>query len=320
MPGWLGQRANLARMVKTMNSPAETVIPCGAPLLNGQNLAVQDIEQMLENLLEDGFVGVVELQLASVTAYFVLRDGTIVRALEADKRGNIQPRLPARLYSLLHQKASAETSVYVMSEGICSILASSFAFSEFMPSKRIAPKELKGVLSNIESQGLTGFMIAYGEGEPSILLFEDGHILTERFAERYGDIVCGAGMVSTTLDQVHQNGSQLLIRGEKAEEISARIEASNADLARIRPMSLKKASALFRSAEEVKLSEDVFREWGLDPKSQFEVELETADGRMFSYKCKSGSTRLGTRVEVHSNMLKTMGVSEGEMVNVRPQI
>lgn len=307
-------------MVTTMNSPAETVIPCGSPLLSNQSLAVSDVEQMLENLLEDAFVGVVELKLSSVTAYFVLRDKTIVRALEADRRGNIVPRLPARLYSLLHQKSTADVSVFVMSEAIASILAASFAFSDFMPSKRIAPKELKNVLSNIENQSLTGYMIASSNGKNSTLLFEDGHILTERFAERYGDIVCGAGLVSATLDEVHQNGSQLLVRGEKADEISERIEASNQDLARIRPMSLKKASALFRSAEEVKLSEDVFREWGLDPKSQFELEIETSDGRMFSYKCKSGSTRLGTRVEVHSNMLKTMGVSEGDMVNVRPMI
>jgi hypothetical protein len=281
-------------------------------------LPVADIEQMLENLLADEFVGIVQMKLASATGYFVLRNGRILRALEGTSRGTLVARLPARIYALLRQRSTAEVSTFVMSEAMVSVLSTAFAFTTFMPDKRIEKKELKSVLSTLDSNKLTGFMRVNGPQGFTYLLVDEGEILTERFAEGYGDIVCGPVQVSAVLDHVYENGSRISIRAEKVDAIDRKSEEVDLDLSRIRQLTLKKASALFRSAEEVKLSEDVFREWGVDTKATFEVELETADGRMFTYKCKSGSSRLGQRVEVHSNMLKDMGVGEGDLVNVRP--
>lgn len=273
---------------------------------------------MLENLLADRFAGLVQLRLSSGVGFFVLRDGNILRALESTSRGQLLARLPARIYGLMHQRATVEVSVYVLSESMISIFCSSFAFATMMPDKRIERRELKRVLSDLEDKRQTGFMRVVGPDGFAYLLIDDGVIVTERFAERYGDIVCGPAQVSAVLDHVHENGSRVFIRAEEGSEIARKTEAVNDDLGRIRQLTLKKASALFRSAEEVKLSEEVFREWGLDSKSQFEVELETTDGRMHKYKCRSGSSRLGNRVEVHSNMLKDMNANEGDLVNVRP--
>lgn len=304
----------------TLNGSTDDFLPRGNPLIENMTLMVSDIEQMLENLLEDDFVGIVQMRLSSATGFFVLGSGTILRALEASKRGVLVARLPARIYALLHQRTSAEVSTFVLSDSMAAVLSTAFAFTDFMPDKKIGRHELKNVLASLDSNGLTGYVRLAGPEGSKVLLVDEGSILTERFAESYGDIICGPSQVSAVLDHVHENGSRILVKAERAEEISKKIESVNLDLSRIRPLTLKKASALFRSSEEVKLSEDVFREWGLDPKSQFETELETADGRMFVYKCKSGSSRLGTRVEVHSNMLKEMSVAEGDLVNVRPII
>jgi hypothetical protein len=302
----------------TTNPGAELLLPRGNPLIENMTLAVADIEQMLENLLADEFVGVVQMKLASATGFFVLRNGRILRALEGTSRGVLLARLPARIYALLRQRSTAEVSTFVMSEAMVSVLSTAFAFTAFMPDKRIERKELKSVLSSLDSNKLTGFMRVTGPSGFTYLLVDEGEILTERFAEGYGDIVCGPVQVSAVLDHVYENGSRISIRAEKTDAIDRKSEEVDLDLSRIRQLTLKKASALFRSSEEVKLSEDVFREWGVDPKATFEVELETADGRMFTYKCKSGSSRLGQRVEVHSNMLKDMNVGEGDLVNVRP--
>lgn len=299
---------------------SEQLLPRGNPLLENMTLAVTDIEQMLENLLSEEFVGVVQMKLASATGFFVLRNGKILRALEGTARGALVARLPARIYALMRQRSTAEVSVFVMSEAMVSVLSTAFAFTAFMPDKRIDKKELKSVLSTLDSNKLTGFMRVVGPSGFTYLLVEDGEILTERFAEKYGEIVCGPIQVSALLDHVHENGSRISVRAEKTDAIDRKSEEVDLDLSRIRQLTLKKASALFRSAEEVKLSEDVFREWGVDTKATFEVELETADGRMFTYKCKSGNSRLGQRVEVHSNMLKDMSVNEGDLVNVRPII
>ena len=298
---------------------ADQLLPRGNPLIENMTLPVSDIEQMLENLLADEFVGVVQMKLAAATGFFVLRSGRILRALEGSNRGALVARLPARIYALLRQKSTAEVSTYVMSEAMVGVLATAFAFTPFMPEKKIEKKELKSVLSTLDSNKLTGFMRVMGpNNQPYYLLVDEGEILTERFAEGYGDIACGPILVSAVLDHVHENGSRISIRAEKTEAIDRKSEEVDMDLSRIRQLTLKKASALFRSSEEVKLSEDVFREWGVDIKATFEVELETADGRMFTYKCKSGNSRLGQRVEVHSNMLKDMSVGEGDLVNVRP--
>lgn len=297
---------------------AEQLLPRGNPLLENMTLPVADIEQMLENLLAEDFVGVVQMKLASATGFFVLRNGKILRALEGTTRGGLVARLPARIYALLRQRSTAEVSVFVMSETMASVLSTAFTFTAFMPDKRIDKKELKSVLSNLDSNKLTGYMRVVGPNGFTYLLVEEGEILTERFAENYGEIVCGPVQVSALLDHVHENGSRISVRAEKTEAIDRKSEEVDLDLSRIRQLTLKKASALFRSAEEVKLSEDVFREWGVDTKATFDVELETADGRMFTYKCKAGSSRLGQRVEVHSNMLKDMNVGEGDLVNVRP--
>ena len=283
------------------------------------NLPVQDVETMLENLLADRFAGLVQLRLSSsATGFFMLRDGNILRALESTSRGNLVARLPARIYGLMHQRPTVDVSVYVLSETMVSIYCSAFAFQTVIPDKRIERKELKRVLSNLEDKGQTGFMRVVGPEKMVYLLVDEGVIVTERFAESYGDIVCGPAQVSAVLDHVHENGSRILVRAEQSSEIAKRTESVNEDLGRIRQLTLKKASALFRSAEEVKLSEEVLKDWGLDAKAQFEVELETADGKMHKYKCRSGSSRLGNRVEVHSNMLKDMNVGEGDLVNIRP--
>lgn len=297
---------------------AEQLLPRGNPLLENMTLPVADIEQMLENLLAEEFVGIVQMKLASATGFFVLRNGKILRALEGTTRGGLVARLPARIYALLRQRSTAEVSVFVMSEAMASVLSTAFAFTAFMPDKRIDKRELKSVLSTLDSNKLTGFMRVVGPVGFTYLLVDEGEILTERFAENYGDIVCGPVQVSALLDHVHENGSRVSVRAEKTEAIDRKSEEVDLDLSRIRQLTLKKASALFRSNEEVKLSEDVFREWGVDTKATFDVEVETADGRMFTYKCKSGSSRLGQRVEVHANMLKDMNVGEGDLVNVRP--
>lgn len=307
-------------MKTSLSSATDQLLPVGNPFIEAVSLPVADVEIMLENLLADRFAGLVQLKLSTITGYFLLRDGNILRALESTGRGQLMARLPARIYGLMHQRSTVEVSVYVLSETMVTIFCSAFAFNTTVPDRRIERKELKRVLSDLEDKRQTGFMRVVGPEGFVFLMVDEGSIVTERFATRYGDIVCGPAQVSAVLDHVHENGSRIFIRAEEAAEISRKTEAVNDDLGRIRQLTLKKASALFRSAEEVKLSEEVFREWGLDPKSTFEVELETADGRMHKYKCRSGSSRLGNRVEVHSNMLKDMGVSESDLVNVRPII
>lgn len=284
------------------------------------NLRVQDVEVMLENLLADRFSGFVQMKLPSAMGFLMLRDGNILRALESTSRGMLVARLADRITGLMHQRTTVEVSVYVLSEAMVGIYCSSFAFSTTFADRRIQRKEVERILADLKSKQQTGFLRLVGPDGFVYMMLDEGEILVEKFADRFGDVVCNPNQVRAVLDHVHENGSRLFVRSEEASVIARKTEDVNADLSRIRQLELKKASALFRSAEEVKLSDDFFTQWGLDNKAQFEVELETSDGRMFKYRCRSGPTRLGNRVEVHSNMLKEMGVNDGDLVNVRPII
>jgi len=126
------------------------------------SLPVPDVEIMLENLLADRFAGLVQLRLSSITGYFILRDGNILRALESTSRGQLVARLPARIYGLMHQRSTVEVSVYVLSESMVSIFCSAFAFTTTMPDRRIERKGLKRVLSDLEDKRQTGFMRVVG--------------------------------------------------------------------------------------------------------------------------------------------------------------
>ena len=71
-------------MVKTsLSSVSDQLLPVGNPLIDSMSLPVPDVEIMLENLLADRFAGLVQLRLSSITGYFILRDGNILRALES---------------------------------------------------------------------------------------------------------------------------------------------------------------------------------------------------------------------------------------------
>lgn len=272
----------------------------------------------MENLLADNFSGLVQFRLSSITGFFVLRGGGILRALESTSRGHLVARLPARIFALMHQRSNLEVSVFVLSEAMVSVYCSAFAFSSDS-ERRIERQELQGVLKDLADKEKTGFLRLVGPDGLVYLIIDEGTILTERFAERFGNVICGPAQVNALLDHVHENGSKLQVRAESSDTIAKKTEAVNDDLGRIRQLTLKKVSGLlFRSADGVKLSDDVLKDWELDPKAQFDVELETADGRMFQYKGRAGSSRLGNKVEVNGNMLKDMGVTEGDFVNVRP--
>ncbi len=307
-------------MKTTLSGGSDQLIPKGYPFVENLVLPASDVEQMVDNLLGEQFVGCVQVKLGPSMGYLMIADGSILRCLESNSRGNLFPRLQERIFRLMRSRPSTEVSTYVLSETMTSLLGNSFAFNQYMPDSRIERKRLQSILTDLDIKQISGIVRLVGPEGLTHLLVEDGNILTERFAEGYGEIVCGATKVSSLLDHIHENGSRIMIRGDVGDNVRRKVQEAEDDLGRIRQLSLKKASALFRSAEEVKVSEEIFREWGLDPKAQIEVELETTDGRMHTYKCRTGSSRLGSQVEVLSKMLTDMNAEDKDYVNVRPII
>ncbi len=307
-------------MRTTLSGGSDQLIPRGFPFVEKAVLSADDVEQMVDNLLAEQFGGCVQVKIGTSVAYFMVAHGSVLRCLEANSRGVLSPRNQERIFRLMRQRSSTEVSSFVLASSMVSLLSKSFAFGTYLSDSRIERTRLSTIMTDLDSKQISGVMRLVGPEGAVHLLLEGGTVLTERFAERYGDVVCGDKKVKSILDHVYKNGSRVTIMGDSDEVVDRKVGESEDDLGRIRQFSLKKASGLFRSAEEVKVADDIFREWGLDPKGQIEVEIETGEGKMHVYRCRTGPSRLGNRIEVLSNMLKEMNVAENDGVNVRPII
>lgn len=292
-------------------------LPKGNPLIESVTLPVHDIETMITNLETDGFTGYLRLDMGGTDGLVFFTQGDVTRAMEFPTDGDPTVRLLPRVINLARQQAEVPASTFVTSSQIVMVLSSVFAFKPHFKDYQVKRKEMKKVLNDLEQGECSGILRMQGPDGRVFLLMDRGDLVTDRFTDTYGEVVCGAESVSSLLDYVHNNGSTIQVYAEKASEIELRKRQVEDDLEKIRQLIVKEKSGMFRANDVVKVAEDIIRDWGIDVKQAFMVEVETGSGELFNYKCQAGR-KLGGYAEVHSNMVKSMGVQEGDLVNVRP--
>ncbi|MBI3925904.1 MAG: hypothetical protein HY319_10225 [Armatimonadetes bacterium] len=272
---------------------------------------------MLSNLEQDAFTGYVSLKMEGGDGFVFFSRGTVVRAVET-QNSEFKVRMLPRILNKVKQVSEVATSSYVLSSNIVEVLSALFAFKPLYIDYQVKRKELKKVLTNLEHDEMSG-VLEVREAEQSLvyLLLERGNLVTDRFTSSYGDIVCGTEEVSSLLDHIHKNGAMIQVYAEKAHEIENKKRMIEEDLEKIRQLIVKSESGMFRDKETIKVAEEIVREWGLDVKSTFRVEVETGSGDLYSYKCQ-GARKLGGYASLHTMMLNSMGVKDGDLVNVRP--
>lgn len=293
------------------------LLPKGNALIEDITLPVHDIETMITNLESDHFTGYVRLDISGTEGLVFFSSGEVLRAIELPSGADPIVRLLPRVINLARQRMEVPASSYVMSPQIISVLSSVFAFKPKYKDYQVKRKEMKKVLNSLEQDECSGILKMVGPDGRVCLLMDRGNLVTDRFATNYGEVVCGAESVSSVLDYVHKNGSTIQVYAEKANEIDNLRRRAEDELEKIRQLIVKEKSGMFRASDVVKVAEDIIRDWGIDIKQTFMVEIETGTGELFNFKCQAGR-KLGGYAEVHSNMLKTMSVNEGDLVNVRP--
>ncbi|GMU57787.1 MAG: hypothetical protein AMXMBFR33_69330 [Candidatus Xenobia bacterium] len=294
-------------------------LPKGNPLIEDIALQHHDVSEMLNNLEQDEFTGYVKFEAAgSLRGYFFFNHGTIFRAVEME-RADATPivRMVPRLMNRTKSYHEVSTSSYVMSPRLVNVLGSMFAFKPLFIDYEVKRKELKKVLGKIEQDEYSGIMRVQLPDEAVFLLMERGTPVIDQFAKRYGDVLCGTEAVSNLLDYIHKNGSTIQVHVEKAGEIEYRVKRIEEDLDKIKQLIVKNDAGFLRAQDIVKVAEEIVRDWGYDLKSTFTVEMETSTGQIFEYKCQSGK-KLAGYVGLHTNMMKSMGLNEGDVVNIRP--
>lgn len=286
-------------------------------MLEDVPLTFDDISIMLTNLEADAFTGYVRMDLGGSDGYIYYSHGSMVRAIEIIRGGEMKVRPLPRLLNMVKQAGSAPTSSYVMSGKIVNVLSSSFAFKPLYMDYQVKRKELKKVLTNLEHDEFSGVLQFEGpDGRVSVLL-DRGEPVHDQFAHHYGQVLCGRDAINGLFDYVHQNGSTIQVYAEKANEIDAKRRAVEEELEKIRQLIIKQESGMFRAQDVVRVAEEIVREWGLDVKATFNVLIETPSGEIHKFKCQ-GAKKLGAYAGIHQNLLKTVGVKDGDLVNVSP--
>ena len=292
-------------------------VPKGNILIEDETLPFSDINTMLTNLEEDGFTGYVKLDLQGSNGLIFYNAGTMTRAMEvAPTSGSASVHLLPRLLNRIKNR-ELPTSTYVTSSQIVSVLGGLFAFQPLYLDYEVKRRELKKVLTNLETGAYSGIIKMASREGTYFLLMDRGELVTDRFSREYGQVLCGTEAVSELLDYVHKNGATINVYAEKFAEIENRRRQKEEELEKIKQLIAKTDSGFFRAGDVVKVDEYIVREWGIDAKAIFNVELETPEGDLYEYKCQA-ARKMGGYAGLAPAMLKKMGLKEGDLVTIRP--
>ena len=292
-------------------------VPKGNILIEDETLPYSDINTMLTYLVEDGFTGYVKLDLQDSSGLVFYSEGNLVRAMEVDPAsGSASVHLLPRLLNRIKNRDLAVSS-YVASGPIVNVLGGLFAFQPLYLDYEVKRRELKKVLTNLETGEYSGIIKMASREGTHFLLMNRGELVTDRFSREYGQVLCGTDAVSELLDYVHKNGATLNVYAEKATEIENRRRQKEEELEKIKQLIARQDGTFFRAGDIVKVDEYIVREWGLDAKTTFNVELETSDGDLYEYKCQA-ARKMGGYAGLAPAMIKKMGIKEGDLITIRP--
>lgn len=292
-------------------------VPKGNILIEDEPLPFSDINTMLSNLEQDNFTGYVKLDLQESNGLIFYSDGHMTRALEVEPAsGSANVHLLPRLLNRIKGR-ELRTSTYVTSDKIVNVLSGIFAFQPLYLDYEVKRRELKKVLTNLETGEYSGIVKMASREGTHFLLMERGELVTDRFSREYGQVLCGTDAVSELLDYVHKNGATINVYAEKHSEIENRRRQKEEELEKIKQLIAKTDAGFFRAGDVVKVDEYIVREWGIDPKAVFNVELETPDGGIYEYKCQA-ARKMGGYAGLAPAMIKKMGIKEGDLITIRP--
>jgi len=292
-------------------------VPKGNMLIEDETLRFDDINTMLTNLEGDGFTGYVKLDLQDSSGLVFYSGGSMVRALEVDPAsGSASVHLLPRFLNRIKNRELA-VSTYVTSGQIVTVLGGIFAFQPLYLDYEVKRRELKKVLTTLETGEYSGIIKMASREGTHFLLMDHGELVTDRFSREYGQILCGTDAVSELLDYVHKNGATINVYAEKSQEIENRRRLKEEELEKIKQLIAKQDGTFFRAGDIVKVDEYIVREWGLDAKATFNIELETSEGELYEYKCQA-ARKMGGYAGLAPAMIKKMGIKEGDLITVRP--
>lgn len=291
------------------------ILPKGNTLIERVNLPFPDVNVMLNNLEQQGFTGYVKLELNRFDGIIFFDHGTILRTLEMES-GNIKVQPLARILNRA-KKGDILTSSYVLSRQLVSVLALNFAFNPLYLDYEVKEKELKKVLSTLESDAYTGVIEVITRDGTSYILVSEGMLITDFFSPEYGQIIAGTEYVSKFLDFISNDGAVINIFAEKQEEIDEKKRTIEEELEKIKQLILREEKGFFKAGDVFWLDEYILQEWGIKSAKSLQLELETPDGVVLLVKAQP-SKKLGGYISTVGKNISSLKLKEGDLVSVKP--
>ena len=292
-------------------------VPKGNILIEEVPLPFEELEPMLTNLQTDGFTGYVLVRTADALCYIFMSGGQTDKALSIDiASDDISVYRVDRMLNRLRGK-DLMVSTFVLSARMVEVMSGLFAFQQQYNEYEVRRRDMNKVLEGLESSGSTGIIKVATKDGIFFLLIANGQVLSDRFSRQYGEIVCGTDEIKLRLDDLDKRGAMISVYAEKEEEIQNRRIQKNNELEKIKEFTVKQEGGMFRSADMVRVEDYVVREWDLDPKTTFTVEIETQDGTQREYKCQAAK-KMGNYAGVTKKMMEEMNVTENDIIFIRP--
>jgi hypothetical protein len=279
-------------------------------------LTSQDVDTMLQNLMADGFTGYVRNVVGNSEGFFFFVEGELRRAVLRTKQGESKVMQQGRLLAALQEYDQVPTSSFVVSNRICDILSRFFTFKHYYKDYQVKRKELKKVLTNLEQDQFSGVLQFETQDGPVCVVLDRGEPINDQFAKNYGQILCGREAITNLFEHVHSNGSTMQVYAEKNAEIETKVKKIDEELSNMRTLKVKPSTGMLGiNKDQVRVDEDLARDWQIDPKSTFMVMIELDNGKRYERKCTTKRGR-GDLIDVGKNLCEFM--KDGQEVLVFP--
>ncbi|MDO5297174.1 MAG: hypothetical protein Q4F00_11230 [bacterium] len=296
-------------------------IPKGNILIDEVAFPFDELEPMMMNLQNDGFTGYIKITNPASSSYIFMNGGQMGKAIDVNSdTGSMNVYDVPRLMNRLRTKELTVSS-FVLSSRMISVLSNFFTFQQHYKDYEVRRRDMTRVLEGLENGKSSGIIKVSTKNGVYAFLVTSGELLSDRFSRQYGEIICGIDELKVRLEEIEQYGAVISVYAEKDEEIENRRRQKDEELEKIRDVSIKLDGGFlssFRSSDIVKVDEYTLREWGIDAKATFTVEIETQRGELFQYKCQASGKRMNSYAGVSKAMMEHMKVAENDIVSIRP--
>ncbi len=290
------------------------LIPRGNVLFEKISLAYSDINTLYTNLEQQGFTGYIKIDSGATEDLLFFSHGQFLRAIEHDDghdRVMTRPRILNRI------KSDVPVSVYILPAAMVGVMSLAFAFQPMYRNVEVRKKEFKKIRDQLESDEHSGIVQVNTRDGSHYLIVDRGKTVYDNFAHAYGSILCGLEDVGRFLEYIGKNGAQVNVFAEKGYEIERKRREVEERLERVKVLLARTQSGWFVKDDMVGVDDYIVREWGVRATEPFGVEIELADGTVYSVKCQA-SKKLGGYVAIPSKLMKRMGLRDSDALSVQP--